>query len=82
MSSQSSQSVLSMNDYKAVHTESSSVTKPYSGKGHLHQENRLLPRPVWFKGSRDRGFRENIAAWNQFKQPIKLQHKYLKGDYV
>ena len=62
MSSQSSQSVLSMNDYKAVLAESSSVAKPYSETGHLHQENRLLPRPAWFKGSRDRGFREDIAA--------------------
>ena len=62
MSSQSSQSVLSMNDYKAVLAESSSVAKPYSETGHLHQESRLLPRPTWFKGSRDRGFREDIAA--------------------
>ena len=62
MSSQSSQSILSMSDYKAVLAEGSSVAKPYSKTGHLHQENRLLPRPVWFKGSRDRGFREDIAA--------------------
>ena len=62
MSSQSSQSVLSMNEYKAVLAEGSSIAKPYSETGHLYQENRLLPRPVWFKGSRDRGFRENIAA--------------------
>jgi len=56
-----------MSDYKAVLAEGSSVAKPYSKTGHLHQENRLLPRPVWFKGSRDRGFREDIAAWNQYK---------------
>ena len=62
MSSQSSQSVLSMNDYKAVLAEDSSFAKPYSETGHLYQENRLLPRPVWFKGSRNRGFREDIAA--------------------
>ena len=62
MSSQSSQSVLSMKEYKAILPEGSSVAKPFSEIGHLHQENRLLPRPVWFKGSRDRGFRENIAA--------------------
>ena len=64
MSSQSSQSVLSMNEYKAkaILAEGSSIAKPYSETGHLHQENRLLPRPVWFKGSRDRGLRENIAA--------------------
>ena len=51
-----------MNDYKTVHAEVSSIAKPYSETGHLHQENRLLPRPIWFKGSRDRGFREDIAA--------------------
>lgn len=62
MSPQSSQSFLSMNDYKAVLAESSSVAKPYSETGHLHQENRLLPRPIWFKGSRDRGFKKDIAA--------------------
>ena len=62
MTSKSSRSVLSINDYKAVLAESSSVAKPYSQTGHLHQENRLLPRPVWFKGSRDRGFRDDIAA--------------------
>ena len=62
MSSKSSQSVLSMNDYKAVLAEASSAAKPYSETGHLYQESRLLPRPVWFKGSRDRGLREDIAA--------------------
>ena len=51
-----------MKDYKAVLAEASSVAKPYSETGHLYQENRLLPRPVWFKGSRDRGLRENLAA--------------------
>ena len=48
--------------YKAVFAESSSFAKPFSEAGHLSQENRLLPRPVWFKGSRDRGLREDIAA--------------------
>ena len=62
MSPQSSKSVLSINDYKAVLAEGSSVAKPYSETGHLHQENRLLPRPIWFKGSRNRGLREDIAA--------------------
>ena len=54
MSSKSSRSALSLNDYKAVLAEDSSVEKPYSETGHLHQESRLLPRPVWFKGSRER----------------------------
>ena len=62
MSSQSSQSVLSMNDYKAVFAEGSSVAKHYSETGHLHQGSRLSSRPVWCKGSRDRGFRKDIAA--------------------
>ena len=62
MSSKASQSVLSMNDYKAILAEAASVAKPYSETGHLYQESRLLPRPVWFKGSRDRGLKEDIAA--------------------
>ena len=51
-----------MKEYKAVLAEASSVAKPYSETGHLYQENSLLPRPVWFKGSRNRGLREDIAA--------------------
>ena len=62
MTSKSSRSVLSMKGYKAFFAEASSVAKPYSETGHLYQENRLLPRPVWFKGSRDRGLRDNLAA--------------------
>ena len=62
MTSKSSRSVLSMKDYQAVLAETSSVAKTYSEIGHLYQENRLHPRPVWFKGSRDRGLREDIAA--------------------
>ena len=62
MTSKSSRSVLSMEEYKEVLAEASSLKKPYSEIGHLYQENRLLPRPVWFKGSRDRGLRDNLAA--------------------
>ena len=62
MTSKSSRSVLSMKDYQAVLAEASSVAKPYSETGHLYQENRLLPRPVWFKGSRNRGLRGDSAA--------------------
>ena len=51
-----------MKECKAVLAEASSIEKPYSETGHLYQENRLLPRPVWFKGSRDRGLRDNLAA--------------------
>ena len=62
MTSKLSRSVLSMNDYKAVLVEASSLKKLYSETGHLYQKNRFLPRPVWFKGSRDRGLRGNLAA--------------------
>ena len=51
-----------MEEYKAVLVEASTLKKPYSEIGHLYPVNELLPRPVWFKGSRDRGLRENIAA--------------------
>ena len=62
MTSKSSRSVLSMREYKAVLAEASSIEKPYSERGHLYPENELLPRPIWFKGSRDRGLRGNLAA--------------------
>ncbi len=62
MTSKSSRNVLSMKEHKAVLSEASSIAKPYSETGHLYQENRLFPKPVWFKGSRNRGLRENIAA--------------------
>ena len=58
MTSKSSRGVLSMEEYKAVLAEAST----YSETGHLYSVNELLPRPVWFKGSRDRGLREDIAA--------------------
>ena len=64
MSSKSSRSVLSINGYKAVLAEASTLEEPYpySDTGHLYPVNKLLQRPVWFKGSRDRGLREDIAA--------------------
>ena len=62
MTSTSSENVLILNEYKDVLEEDSTLKKPYSEIGDLYKENKLLPRPVWFKGSRDRGFREDIAA--------------------
>ena len=62
MTSKSSRSVLSMEEYKAVLVEASTLKKPYSEIGHLYPVNELLPRPVWFKGSRERGLRRDIAA--------------------
>tara|TARA_B100000902_G_C26755653_1_gene643108 strand:+ start:126 stop:281 length:156 start_codon:yes stop_codon:yes gene_type:complete len=51
-----------MEEYKAVLSGASSLEKPSSEMGHLYPVNEILPRPVWFKGSRDRGLREDIAA--------------------
>ena len=62
MTSKFSRSVLSMKDYQAVLAEASTLEKPYSETGHLYPANELLPRPVWFKGSRDRCLRGHIAA--------------------
>ena len=62
MTSKSSRNVLSMEEYKSVLAEASTFEKPFSETGHLYEENRLPPRPVWFKGSRNRGLREDIAA--------------------
>jgi hypothetical protein len=62
MTSKSSRNVLSMEEYKSVLAEASTFETPFSETGHLYEENRLLPRSVWFKGSRNRGLREDIAA--------------------
>ena len=62
MTSKSSRSVLSMREYKAVLAEASSIEKSYSEAGHLYPENELLPRPIWFKGIMDRGYRGDMAA--------------------
>ena len=51
-----------MNDYKELLVEASSVAKPYSETANLHSDNELLPKPTWFKGSRNRGLRGDIAA--------------------
>ena len=47
-----------MKESKAVLSEASSLEKFYS-------EYELFTRPIWFKGSRDRGLREDIAEWNE-----------------
>tara|TARA_B100001029_G_C15057729_1_gene455754 strand:+ start:139 stop:300 length:162 start_codon:yes stop_codon:yes gene_type:complete len=47
---------------KSVLSEASKLQKPYSETRHLYQETKLLPRPVWFKGSRNRGLRGDVAA--------------------
>ena len=62
MTIQLSQNVLAMKEYKAVLEEASGLGNPCSETGHLCYENELLPRPVWFKGSRDRGLRRNNVA--------------------
>ncbi len=51
-----------MNDYKGVLAEASSFKQHYSEISNLYRENRLIPRPVRFKGSSDRGLRGNLAA--------------------
>tara|TARA_Y100001968_G_scaffold266349_1_gene255821 strand:+ start:288 stop:476 length:189 start_codon:yes stop_codon:yes gene_type:complete len=62
MTSKFSRNVLSMEEYKEVVAEGSTLQRPYLEIGHLYPVNEILPRPVWFKGSRDRGLREDIAA--------------------
>ena len=51
-----------MKAYKAVLAEASNLEKPYSETGHLYPENQLLSRLIWFKGSRDRCLRDDMAA--------------------
>ena len=54
--------LLSIDEYKAVLDESSSKNEHYLETGHLHIEKEFLSRAKWFKGSKDRGFRGNLAA--------------------
>jgi len=53
--------VLSIEEYKVIVKEDSSARKEYSKVGHLYPEKNT-PQYRWFKGSRDRGERGDIAA--------------------
>ena len=53
--------VLSLEEYKVIVKSDSSVRTEYSKVGHLYPEKNT-PQYRWFKGSRDRGVREDIAA--------------------
>ena len=53
--------VLSLEEYKVIVKEASSSRKEYSKVGHLYPEKNT-PQYRWFKGSRDRGVRGDIAA--------------------
>ena len=52
--------VLSLEDYRIIGNEDSSSRKEYSKVGHLYPE-RNTPQLRWFKGSSDRGLREELA---------------------
>ena len=56
-----SEAVLSLEENRAIDDENSSSNKKYSMGGHLSPEKNI-PQVRWFKGSRDRGMREDIAA--------------------
>ena len=62
MTSSSLGNLLSIEEYKAVLDEASSENEHYLETGHLHIEKGCLSRAKWFKGSKDRGFRENLSA--------------------
>ncbi len=53
--------VLSLEEYKVILNEDASTRKEYSKVGHLYLEKNT-PQYRWFKGSRDRGERGDIAA--------------------
>ena len=53
--------VFSLGQNKDIVNKNSSAEKEYSKVGHLHQEKNT-PQYRWFKGSRDRGVRGDIAA--------------------
>ena len=52
---------LSLEEYKVIVKEDSSVSKESSKVGHLYPEKNT-PQYRWLKASRDRGMREDIAA--------------------
>ncbi len=62
MTPKSSQNIFPKEDFKAVFTEASSLSRPCPEMPHMPSSNELLPRPIWFKGSRDRCLRGDIAA--------------------
>ena len=62
MPSNSSENILSMKEYKAILEAQMNTTHPYSETGHLHQDELLLEKSKWFKGSRDRGLKGDLAA--------------------
>ncbi len=53
--------VLSIEEYKVIVKEDSSARKEYSKVGHLYPEKNT-PQYQWFKDSRHRGERGDIAA--------------------
>jgi len=52
---------LSLEEYKVIVNEDSGAANEYSKVGHLYPEKNT-PQYRWFKGSRDRGVRGDIAA--------------------
>ena len=62
MTSSSLGKLLSIEEYKAVLDEASSKNEHYLEAGHLYIEKGFFSRAKWFKGSKDRGFRGNLAA--------------------
>ncbi len=62
MSSKSSENLLSMKVYKAILDAEANSKESYLETVHLHQDNILPSNHKWFKGSRDRGLRGDLAA--------------------
>ena len=62
MTSSSLGELLSIEEYKAVLDEASSRNEHSLETGHLYIEKECLSKTKWFKGSKDRGFRGNLAA--------------------
>ncbi len=62
MTSKSSHNVLSIKEDKLIILEPGSFNRPCSDSNHLCSQNKFLPRSLWYKGSRDRGLREDVAA--------------------
>ena len=62
MTSKSSENLFKIRENKAVLAEATSFKNLSLEKGHLYPQNEFHSRSPWFKGSRDRGFKESNAA--------------------
>ncbi len=62
MSSKPSRNLPSVKVYKGIFDAECDSKQAYSETVQLYQNNVLKNKPIWFKGSRDRGLKGDLAA--------------------